>query len=454
VEAAWDHIENRWREDVVETTRALGPTMLRWGGIYCDYYRWREGVGPREKRPMMRNLLWGGVESNQVGTAEFVEFSRAIGADPLMCVNFESDGRERYKHDGFTVRTGDAAEAAEWVAYCNQENHEERAAHGFPAPLRIPYWQIGNETSYDARGFTLEQAAPKTVQFAKAMRAADPTIKLIGWGGDDRGSRRRGQPLKNWTAGIAEAAGEHLDYLAFHHMFNPDDPDNPGLAWGKFREDPARTWELLMDAHKAHDRKIREARQRLGSHKLPLAMTECHFSIGGRNRCEVLSTWAAGVSYARMLHAQERHGDVLKIATAADFCGTRWHNNAVMIPVPKGRGNAFLMPVASVMKLYRHHIGEQAVDVKAPGSLDVTASRTGDRYFLHVANTSRSSAVATRLFIAGKPAAGKVFEIAADPMVEIRLNNADALEGVEKTVPTSGEWTFPAASVSAIELSA
>ncbi len=44
VEAAWDHLRDRWREDVVEVTRALGPTMMRWGGIFADFYRWREGV--------------------------------------------------------------------------------------------------------------------------------------------------------------------------------------------------------------------------------------------------------------------------------------------------------------------------------------------------------------------------------------------------------------------------
>ena len=74
VEAAWNHLQDAWRADVVETTRELEPTMLRWGGIYTDFYRLCEGVGPREKRPPLVNLMWGGIESNQVGTAEFVEF--------------------------------------------------------------------------------------------------------------------------------------------------------------------------------------------------------------------------------------------------------------------------------------------------------------------------------------------------------------------------------------------
>ena len=30
VEAAWDHLRDQWREDVVAVTRALAPTMMRW----------------------------------------------------------------------------------------------------------------------------------------------------------------------------------------------------------------------------------------------------------------------------------------------------------------------------------------------------------------------------------------------------------------------------------------
>jgi len=105
VEAAWDHVADQWRDDVVAVTKELAPPMMRWGGIFADFYRWREGVGPREARPPMVNLLWGGVESNQIGTGEFVDFCRRVGADPLICVNFESDGRQQYMKHRNSVRT-------------------------------------------------------------------------------------------------------------------------------------------------------------------------------------------------------------------------------------------------------------------------------------------------------------------------------------------------------------
>jgi hypothetical protein len=208
-----------------------------------------------------------------------------------------------------------------------------------------------------------------------------------------------------------------------------------------------------MQAWKHNDRKIREVRDSLDGRKTPLAMTECHFAIPGRNRCDVLSTWAAGVSYGRILNNHQRHGDVLKIATAADFCGTRWQVNAVMIPVPHGK--SYLMPVARVMKLYRGHIGKHAVDVAAaPAGLDVVASCTDDTLFLHVVNTHRDRTVSADLQIRGAPVKGaKAFAIADDPMIEVSdLNSDKVMQISERSLAAAGSWEFPAASVTAVEV--
>jgi alpha-N-arabinofuranosidase len=443
VEAAWDHLRDDWREDVVAITRELAPTMMRWGGIFADYYRWHEGVGPRERRPAMQNLLWGGVESNQVGTAEFVDLCRRAGAAPLICVNFESDGRTQYMNAHGQVRTADAKEAAAWVAYCNDPGSSERKQHGHAAPFGVRHWQIGNETSYDKNGFDLDTAARKTVEFAEAMRAADPAIALIAWG--DSG----------WAGRMAELAGEHIQYLAFHHMFDPDSQRQPVLRGEAYRRDPDAAWAQLMTAWQPADAKIGTVRESLGSRKMPLAMTECHFVIPGRDRGDVLASWAAGVSYARILNTHQRHGDVLKIATAADFCGTRWQNNAVIIPTPKGNNRAYLQPVARVMQLYRQHIGSHAIKVTgAPETLDVVASRRDSTVYLHVVNTQRTSAVTAPIRVGGaSPRRGRVFEIVADPAVEVSyLNAADVMKTATKPFAANGAWEFPAASVSVLEL--
>lgn len=443
VEAAWDHLVDQWRDDVVEITRKLGPAMIRWGGIFSDFYRWREGIGPRGRRPPMPNMLWGGIESNQVGTDEFVDLCRRVGAEPLICVNFESDGRKQYMQFKGSVRTANAKEAAEWVAYCNDPGNVDRKANGSAAPLAVRHWQIGNETSYDKNGFGLEAAARKTVEFARAMRAADPAIQLIAWG--DNG----------WAPRMAEIAGQHVQYLAFHHMFNPDSAGRPVLRDDLYRHDLDATWEQLMKAWQVTDAKIRSVRDSLGARSVPLALTECHFVIPGRQRGDVLASWAAGVSYARILNNHQRHGDVLKIATAADFCGTRWQNNAVIIPMPKGNGRAYLQPVARVMQLYRHHIGSHAIKVEgSPEGLDVVASRRGDSVYLHVANLRRTRSVSSVIDIGGHVIrGGRAFEITADPAAEVSyLNSAEVMKTVEKPLTEGGVWEFPAASVSALEL--
>ena len=441
VEAAWDHRSNSWREDVIDVTRELEPTMLRWGGIFTDFYRWREGVGPRDKRPSMVNLTWGGLESNQVGTAELCDFARRVNAEPLMCVNFESDGRQQYASFNGRARSADAQEAADWVAYCNDPDNTLRRSHGLAETIPISFWQLGNETSYDNRGFDLPNAIRKTNEFARAMRAVDPELKIVAWG--DSG----------WAARMADETGDQIDMLAFHHMFNPDTSDDPVLQGERYRRDPAATWAVLMDAWKLNDAKIRSVRASLDGRRMPLAMTECHFTIPGRNRCDVLSTWAAGVSYARILNNQQRHGDVLRIATAADFCGTRWQNNAVMIPVPHGQ--AYLMPVARVMRLYRHHVGAHAVNVNScPADLDVVASRTGNKLFLHVANTRRRGSVQCELNLGGaKIAAANSFEIVDDPEIEVsELNDSEVMQEHMRQLANDGRWSFPAASVSAVEI--
>jgi alpha-L-arabinofuranosidase len=441
VDAAWDYSQNAWRRDVVDVTRRLSPTLMRWGGCFSSYYRWKEAVGPRPQRKPMHNLLWGGIESNQIGTAEFVDFCIQTGAEPLMCVNFESDGRQHWMKDwDGQNRCGDADEAAQWVRYCNDPQDDLRISHGRQQPHPIKMWQIGNETSYDRNGFNGQTAASKTVEFAKAMRKADPDISLIGWGDSD------------WAPQMIQTAGEHLQYIAFHHLFDPyaNDKESP-LRGIEYRRDPAKTWEYLMNACKPHEQKIQHMRQQIGSSGIPLAMTECHFAFEGRNRCEVLSTWAAGIAYARLKNCHIRNGDILKIATLADFCGTRWQVNAVMIPVPGGK--SFLMPVAQIMSFYRKHLGADAITVtQTPDGLDVTASRTGKQIRLHVINTCQTRSVGCRLAVEGQTAlTGKVLEMSADPMHEILSAEPDVLSPREK--PIAGpNWTFPPASLSMVTL--
>src|SRR5690349_3295611 len=124
------------RNDVIEALRPLGVPVLRWpGGCFADDYHWRDGIGPREQRPMRINAHWGMAEEpNQLGTHEFVAFCRAIGAEPYFAGNLGS---------------GSPALLRDWVEYCNFAGNStlanERRANGAEEPFGICFWGIGNE---------------------------------------------------------------------------------------------------------------------------------------------------------------------------------------------------------------------------------------------------------------------------------------------------------------------
>src|SRR5215467_9553469 len=169
IEASWNYDADDWRSDFVAITRDLAPGAIRFGGLFSRYYRWREGVGPAERRPWMRNYVWGGKETNRVGTHEFVDFCRRVGAEPFYCVNFLSDGERRYSD-----RTAGSEEAADWVSYTNDPDHRERRANGAASPFNLKLWQIGNETSYGNATFSKDEAITHTIEFARAMKQRDP----------------------------------------------------------------------------------------------------------------------------------------------------------------------------------------------------------------------------------------------------------------------------------------
>jgi len=80
---------NGYRKDVVDALKHIHVPVVRWpGGCFADLYDWRDGIGPRAKRPTRINVHWGGVvDDNRFGTHEFMNFAELIGADPYVSIN-------------------------------------------------------------------------------------------------------------------------------------------------------------------------------------------------------------------------------------------------------------------------------------------------------------------------------------------------------------------------------
>ncbi|MCB9459674.1 MAG: alpha-L-arabinofuranosidase [Anaerolineaceae bacterium] len=455
VEAAWDFMTNQWRPQFIETVRDLAPSSIRWGGILTSYWKWREGIGPRDQRKPMHNYLWGGLESNQVGIHEILDLCQQVGAEPLMAINFAADGRPAYINTlTGENRAGTPEEAADLVSYCNDPDHPERRANGQAAPWNIRLWQIGNETSYPQAGsrFTSTENAKNYLKFATAMRERDASIKLIGWGDEERGS-------DNWWASeLLATAGDKIDYIAAHMMHQRPQRENTVLVSQDYARDYNCTWEELHELFGLVVTKLANLRQRVADagSDVGLALTEGHLSLKPHNTNPLLNTWLSGLYHARVMSLYERNGDFVKVATLADFFGTRWTVNAVMLGGP--HQNAYLMPVGVIMRLYKKYSGTQGVAVPANiGALELSASRDANRMYLHAVNTDLHYSQDLVVQIAGIPVKhATVLEIAPDDIFAyVDHERSDVFTPIERAATVNDgrvSWSFPAASVSVVVL--
>jgi alpha-N-arabinofuranosidase len=172
-----DNIQG-FRPDTIALLRQLKSGFWRLpGGNFISNFIWYDSVGDRDKRLPDFDHAWNAVPSNDVGMDEFMTLCKLIGVEPYITVNA-----------GF----GDAHSAAEEVEYMNGSLNTRlgarRAHNGHPEPYHVKFWDIGNEPydTWQLGPTDLKYYVLKHNEFARAMRAADPSITLLASGGDAR----------------------------------------------------------------------------------------------------------------------------------------------------------------------------------------------------------------------------------------------------------------------------
>lgn len=204
-----------YRTDVVEALRKIKVPMVRWpGGCFADDYDWRDGIGPRDKRPMRLNKFWGGVpEDNAFGTHEFMDFVELIGADAYVAANMGS---------------GTPRELARWMEYMTADGAssmaQERRANGRDKPWSVKYVGVGNESWGCGGQMRAEYAADLTRRFSSyAGLHAPGTIRVAsGANGGDY----------NWTEILMQRAGTQVEAISLHYYTIPKDWAKKGQATG------------------------------------------------------------------------------------------------------------------------------------------------------------------------------------------------------------------------------
>jgi alpha-L-arabinofuranosidase len=182
---------------------ALRPTVLRYpGGSLSDTYHWRDGVGPIGSRGNDRTLD-NGYQPVHFGTDEFLKLTAYLSAIPLITVN---------------VVTGDAKEAADWVAYVNGSGAAYRQ--------RVKYWEIGNEP------YLIENARPDLqlapAEFARranaailAMKAADPAIMVGLPLRSDTIGGIAATPFTGYNKTVLGTVSAPIDFVSVHNAYLP-----------------------------------------------------------------------------------------------------------------------------------------------------------------------------------------------------------------------------------------
>ncbi|GAB3458149.1 alpha-N-arabinofuranosidase [Massilia terrae] len=194
-----------WRNDVVGALKDLHVPLVRWpGGCFADEYHWRDGIGPRDKRPVKVNTNWGGVEeSNAVGTHEFFDLVEMLGADAYVNGN---------------LGTGSSREMSEWIEYMTSDSKstlaELRRKNGHPKPFKVAYFAVGNEAWGCGGNMRPEYYTDMYKQydsFLKAPREVRP--KIIASGGNDSDTR--------WTEVLSRELKNRTDGISFHYYTIP-----------------------------------------------------------------------------------------------------------------------------------------------------------------------------------------------------------------------------------------
>ncbi|MCX5655936.1 MAG: alpha-N-arabinofuranosidase [Planctomycetota bacterium] len=338
------------RPDTLELLKQLNSPVYRWpGGNFVSGYNWRDGIGDRDRRPPRKNPAWTGVEHNDFGIHEFARFCELLGTEAYVAVN---------------SGLGDTQSAADEVQYANgaadTPQGKLRAANGHPEPFKVKWWSIGNEMygGWQLGHMPLDKYQQKHNDFAKAMRAADPSIKLIAVG--DAGP---------WSEGMMKNCADYMDLISEHFYCQ----ERPGL--------PAHVAQIpdairrKADAH----RKYRRDLESLKGKDIRIAMDEWNYWYGPHPFGEIGTRYylkdALGI--AAGIHEYARQSDIVFMANYAQTVN-------VIGCIKTSKTAAALETTGLALKMYRDRFGTIPVATESTPLINAQAAWSADKKTLTV----------------------------------------------------------------------
>lgn len=304
--------ENGLRKDVLAALKELNFRSMRYpGGNFLSGYFWEDGIGPKDQRPVRRDLAWQSIETNQFGTDEFMHFCQEIGTAPMMGVN---------------MGTGTIQDAANLVEYCNGSTGTKyadmRRQNGHSDPYNVKYWCIGNEMDgpWQIGHLDAVEYGKKAREAAKMMRLHDDDIELVLCGSS--GPTMATYP--EWDRVALEFCWDKVDYHSMHYYAtNWEDDTDSFLALSAEFENFVDTLTGVLRYVKAQNR---------SKHDVYLPWDEWNVWYKARLEDDVKGSWTEAPHLIEEVYNLEdalvvgqwlnvflRKSDVLKIACLAQI---------------------------------------------------------------------------------------------------------------------------------------
>ena len=392
--------------DVVAMAKAMDTPLVRFGGNFTSGYNWRDGIGPRDKRVSMMNLAWGIPEYNTFGTDEFLHFCDLIGAEPQFALNLGG---------------GTPQETADWVRYINQHWHQHSGL----------LWELGNELwgNWNLGYPTLDQLAARTLAFSKAVRAVDPTARLIATGADPDG-------FTKWNATQLSNPAGTFNYLSAHFVVAVSDTEQHHAS-NDFITSAAFALPVEL-GRKLHDEQQQINQYPAFAEKAHVAFTEWLFI--GRPGTPSFTNMGGAVDAAGFLNMLMRNHSVVPISDMTgilDFAGI-W----------KRRSQVFASPAYWAFRMYSTAHATRPVAVQTDsGSYSVRHGVTrlpdiANVPYLDVVAALNDSGTTLNLFCVNRslntdiPADIQVDQFASADKAKIQtLRSASISDGNDEDVP-------------------
>ncbi|MCC4909261.1 alpha-N-arabinofuranosidase [Microbacterium sp. cx-59] len=222
-----------FRRDVLELVRELGATVVRYpGGNFVSGYRWEDGVGPSDERPVRLDAAWHSTETNQVGLHEFADWAEQAGLELMQAVNLGTRG---------------AAEAADLLEYTNHPAgtalSDRRRRNGRDEPFGVRLWCLGNEMDgpWQIGHKTADEYGRLAAETARLMRFIDPDIELVAAGS----SNHEMPTFDAWERTVLRHTAGLVDHISVHAYYEeaPGDPESflaSGVGLDRYLGDVAR----------------------------------------------------------------------------------------------------------------------------------------------------------------------------------------------------------------------